>query len=108
MHESQARMVVSRYWRVESKWGESLTNQGNITWTASGNTNLLHYSIRTAPGPTYRAADESVVAEVAPGTLTYSTLEGLGVSGTRALFRVYVVLNTLNERRSNTVAVTRP
>jgi hypothetical protein len=96
-----AAVVASIIWNL-------LTNQADITWTASDNANLLHYSIRTAPGPTYRAADESVVAEVAPGTLTYSTLEGLGVSGARALFRVYVVLNTLNERGSNTVGVTRP
>jgi hypothetical protein len=53
-------------------------------------------------------ADESIVAVVPAGTLTYSTNEGLGVSGARALFRVYVVLTTLNEKGSNTVGVTRP
>jgi hypothetical protein len=84
------------------------TSMADLSWTASANTNLDHYSVRTAPGPTYKAADESVVAEVPAGTLTYSTNEGLVVSGATALFRVYVVLTTLNERGSNTVGVTRP
>jgi hypothetical protein len=79
-----------------------------LTWTASPHPNLLHYSVRTAPGPTYRAADESVVATVPHGTLTFSTLEGLVAPSATALYRVYVVLTTLNEKGSDTVAVTRP
>ena len=39
--------------------------------------------------------------------MTYSTDDGLGVSGVRTLFRVYVVLDTLNEKGSNTLGVTR-
>ncbi len=36
------------------------------------------------------------------------TLHGLGTPGSTALFRVYVVLTTGNERGSGTVAITRP
>ncbi len=49
-------------------------------------------------GPTYRAADESVVANIPPGTPTLSSPEGLAAPGATALYRVYVVLTTLNER----------
>ena len=79
-----------------------------LTWTASPHPHLLHYSVRTAPGPHYLAADESVIANIPPGTLTFSTIEGLVAPGATALYRVYVVLTTLNEKGSNTVAVTRP
>ena len=66
-----------------------------------------HYSVRTAAGPSYHAADESVVAEVPAGTTAYSTNEGLSASGATALFRIYVVPTTANEKGSNTVSVTR-
>jgi hypothetical protein len=84
------------------------TTMADLTWTPSTNPNLDHYSIRTAPGPTYRAADESVVAEVAKTLTTYSTAEGLVAPGAKALFRVYVVLTTANEKGSNTASVIRP
>ena len=82
--------------------------EADLSWTASTNPNLAHYSVRTAPGPTYHAADESVVAEVPAGTTAYSTNEGLVAPGATALFRIYVVLTTANEKGSNTVSVTRP
>lgn len=84
------------------------TLMADLSWTASPNPNLDHYSVRTAPGPTYHTADESVVAEVPAGTTTFSTNEGLVAPGATALFKVYVVLTTANEKGSNTVGVTRP
>ncbi len=79
-----------------------------MTWTPSTNPNLYHYSVRTSPGPKYKAADESVVAEGAKTDTSFSTDEGLVSPGATALFRVYVVLTTANEKGSNTVSVTRP
>ena len=76
-------------------------------WSASTNPNLAHYSVRTAPAP-YRAADESVVADVGPGFTTFSTDSGLLAPGSVAQFKVYVVLTTGNENGSNTVSVTHP
>ncbi len=84
------------------------TLEADLTWTPSTNPNLDHYSVRTAPGPTYRAADESVVADVAKTLTAFSTNEGLVAPGATALYRVYVVLTTANEKGSNTVSVTRP
>jgi hypothetical protein len=48
---------------------------------------------------------QSATDKVIPFLLVSSTSH---FAGARALFRVYVVLNTLNERGSNTVGVTRP
>jgi hypothetical protein len=79
-----------------------------VTWTPRTNPNPDRYSILTAPGPTYRATAESVVGTVAAGTEEFSTNEGLAAPGATALYKVYVVLTTLNERGSNTVSVTRP
>lgn len=72
--------------------------------SASPNPNF----VRTAPGPTNRAADKSVVAEVPKTQTTHSTNQGLLAAGATALFRVYVVLTTANEKGSNTVSITHP
>jgi hypothetical protein len=69
---------------------------------------LDHFSVRSSPGPTYKTADEFVVALVPKTETTFTTDSGLGAPGARALYRVYVVLTTANERGSNTVSVTRP
>jgi hypothetical protein len=78
------------------------------TCTPPTSPHLDHYSVRTAPGPKYRAADESVVAEVDKTLTHFSTDDGLVAPGSTALFRVYVVLTPANEKGSNTVSVTRP
>jgi hypothetical protein len=88
-------------------WNDT-TDEADLSWSASPNPNLDHYSVRTAPGPTYHAADESVVADVLPPDTTFSTNQGLLAPGATALFRVYVVLTTANEKGSNTVSVTHP
>ncbi len=84
------------------------TLEADLTWTPSTNPNLDHYSVRTAPGPTYKAVNESVVAEVASNLTEFSTNAGLVAPGATALFKIYVVLTTANEKGSNTVSVTRP
>ena len=74
---------------------------------ASPNPNMDHYSIRTAPDPTYRATDESVVPRPPPPRRPF-TNEGPVAAGARAMLRVYVVLTAANEKGSNTVSATRP
>jgi hypothetical protein len=84
------------------------TLEADLTWTPSTNPNLDHYSVRTAPGPVYKAAEESVVGLVPSTDTEFSTNVGLAAPGARALYRIYVVLTTANEKGSNTVSVTRP
>ena len=78
-------------------------------WTASSDEDLARYSVRWSPGEEYSTEDESVLGTLGPGApREFSTLQGLGMPGETSLFRVYVVLNTENERGSETAAVTRP
>lgn len=86
----------------------TVTGEGDFTWTASTNPHLDHYELRISPGPTYKTADESTIASIPKTQLTYSTSVGLGAPGATGLYKLYAVLDTLNERGSNTVGVTRP
>lgn len=79
-----------------------------FNWTASANATLASYSLRACTGSTYRAVDEFVVADLPAGTTTFQTLSGLPLPGNRAVYRVYVVLTTGNERGSNNAAILRP
>lgn len=81
---------------------------GILTWAASTNPNFDHFSIRTSPGPKYDSSEESVIIDLPAGTLTYSTLEGLAAPGASAVYKVYVVLTTGNEKGSNVVRIVRP
>ncbi len=84
------------------------TLEADLTRTPSTHPNLDHYSIRTAPGQNYKTAHKSVVDRVEAGATALSTNAGLTAPGATALYRVYVVLTTANEKGSNTVSVTRP
>lgn len=88
--------------------GVWVSSTGRLTWTPSTNPNLLHYQVRFHFGPKYKAADEQIVDTVAAGTHLYDTLFNLGASGAVALFKVYVVLTTNNEKGSNAVKIIRP
>lgn len=93
--------------KVFGVWDAAL-GQAVLTWEASSNPALDSYSIRTAPGPVYKAAEEVVVASVPTAQNTFATDTGLAAPGSVALFRVYVVLSTGNERGSATVKISRP
>lgn len=83
--------------------------QGKLTWTASADPNLSHYQIRFCAGATYATETESTIGTVQPTeALEFLTDAGLTSSGDVASFKVYVVLNTGNEKGSNAVTVTRP
>ena len=92
---------------VGGSWNAA-QGKGVLTWIASTNTTLASYSVRTAPAPTYKTTDETAIASVAPSVTTFATSDGLTAPGAVALFRVYVVLTTGNERGSTTVKITRP
>ena len=88
-------------------WNPDL-HQAILTWTAFNGDNFLHYDIRTAPGPTYKTKDETTIDTAADDVMHYETNVGLAAPGATALYRVYVVLTTGNEKGSATVSVTRP
>ena len=51
---------------------------------------------------------EQVAGMVQPGTLHFETESGLVSAGLKAVFKVFVVLTTGNERGSNAVKIERP
>lgn len=84
------------------------TVKGDLSWTASADPDLEHYQVRREGSTPYHTNTEQVVATLPPGTLTFSTDEGLGSPGATMGFKVYVVLNTGNEKGSNAVTIVRP
>lgn len=79
-----------------------------LTWTASPSASVTEYQIRSCDPPTYRTNEEIVVGTVASNVLTFSTDDGLGVSGAAKIFKVYAVTGDDNEKGSKGVKVTRP
>jgi hypothetical protein len=85
------------------------STKAKVTWSASTDADLSHYEVRGNPGEPYVAADETVLASVAPADAReFLTDFALSVPGVTAGFKVYVVLHTGNERGSEAVYVTRP
>ena len=85
------------------------TTQGKITWTAPTATDVDKIEIRSSPGSTYNSEDETVVGTVAKDApREFLTSHGLGTPGAVAVFKVYVITLTGNEKGSNTVKITRP
>lgn len=82
------------------------TFQADLSWTASDDEDLDHYSVRRSGADPYDSTTELVVATLPPGTLAHSTADGLGNEGDTMRFKVYVVLTTANEKGSNAVTVT--
>jgi len=78
-----------------------------FTWEVSNNSKLDYYEVRACVGSTYRVANEFSVSGPLRGILKYDTKQGLTTAGAKAVFRVYVVLTTGNERGSNNVLVER-
>ena len=85
------------------------TQQAKITWSAPASANVSQIEIRFCAGPTYDTDLESVIGNVAPSApREFLTATGLAAPGSQASFRVYVITDTLNEKGSNTLLVTRP
>jgi hypothetical protein len=82
------------------------TLMADLSWTASDDEDLDHYSVRRSGSDPYDSSTELVVGTFPPGTLAHSTNAGLDSEGDTMRFKVYVVLTTFNEKGSNAVAVT--
>ena len=68
---------------------------------------IAHYDVRHCPGTSYRTASEETIGRFAPDATTFETTVGLTAPDTSALFRVYTVTETGNEKGSATVKITR-
>ena len=84
------------------------TLMADFSWSASDNPNLKQYELRACDPPTYRAADEVLVANIPETQTTFSSAFGLDASGAVKLFKVYVITDDDNEKGSNVARITRP
>jgi hypothetical protein len=96
-----AAVTLSGQWDGEAEAAQ-------LSWTASSAANFQEYSLRMTAGPTYDAANETVVDTFSAGILSAETSEGLAMPGDSASFKVYVVTDTGSETGSNTITITRP
>ncbi len=84
-------------------------HQARLSWPASTEPTLQRTEVRATVGESYDPDDDVLVATVLPGQSTeVVTSLGLGVPGSVVNFKAFVVLDTGNERGSNTVEVRRP
>ena len=88
--------------------GEWSGAEARLTWAESGEAGLSHYQIRWCPGEEYNKKEESVAGTVGRGApRVFLTKEGLEGPGMSACYKVYVILETENERGSRPVTVRR-
>jgi len=89
---------------------DEATAKAKVTFPASSETNIVHYSVRFSVGTTYSTNDENVIANIpaGPGPFTFFTDAGLAVAGDEIVIKVYTVNDTGNEKGSNAVAVVKP
>jgi hypothetical protein len=78
-----------------------------LSWDASDNKRLDHYSVRACIGETYKVTEEAVLGTVLAGVQTFRTNEGFAGVGAALSLKVYVVTRDGNERGSNAVKVVR-
>lgn len=83
--------------------------KARLTWKASTEKDLSHYEVRGSHAASgYSTEDERVLGRIEKeALLEYLTDDGLSNPGSTGRYKVYVVLNTGNERGSEAVTVVR-
>jgi hypothetical protein len=93
---------------VEAVW-DAPAAKARVTWEESSEPTLARYEVRGDAGEEYETEDEVVLGTVLPGEpRELLTAFALGSPGLTCGYKVYVVLETGNERGSDPVYVTRP
>lgn len=92
---------------VNGIWDES-RQKAVLTWEASAYPAVTHYRIEYCPRAKWDSGDAETIGRAEHPLATFATNHGLSKHGGMALFRVYVVTQTGNERASNVVKVMRP
>ncbi|WP_309712424.1 hypothetical protein [Armatimonas sp.] len=93
---------------VSGVWdGASETARLTIIPLSDPKVRVAHYEVRFCPGASYKTATEETIGRFGEGATTFETTVGLASSGASALFRVYTITETGNEKGSSTVKITR-
>ncbi len=87
---------------------DAVAGAARLTWEASADAMLSHYELYGCAGPEYDSEAAEKIARVEKdATREVLTQALLAAPGAQAVFRVYVVLETGNERASEVVGVGR-
>lgn len=92
---------------VSAVWDEAV-DSARIAYSASPDADLQEYELRACFGAKYKTDEEQVIGSNPPGVLEFVTDDGLVAPGSKVFYKVYVIVNTGNEKGSKTVSVTRP
>ncbi|MBS1715877.1 MAG: hypothetical protein JST30_16235 [Armatimonadetes bacterium] len=92
---------------VSAIWDE-VVDKARINYNASSDPDLQEYELRACFGAKYKTDEEQVIGSNPPGVLEFVTNDGLVAPGSKVFYKVYVIVNTGNEKGSKTVNVTRP
>ena len=94
---------------INAAW-DGTEQKARVTFNASSEPNVDHYSVRYTIGLTYSSDDEIVIDSIpaGPGPFTFFTDASLAVPGDAITIKVFTVNDTQNERGSNAVTVIRP
>jgi len=94
---------------ISAVWNVGLAN-AEVTYTASTDPQLQEYELRASFGGTKYNADTAsrIDTHLAGDVTPFATADGLVASGSKAFYKVFVILTTGNEKGSNTASVTRP
>jgi hypothetical protein len=90
---------------LTGEW-DPVAKVANLSWTASTDPDLAYYVVRQSASIPYSTTNETFVEQIIPPAVTFSTDSGLENVDDTTSFKVYVVLNTGNERGSNAVTIT--
>lgn len=93
--------------QVTGGWN-STAEEVQLQWMESTNPKLVSYDVRGCTGSVYKAENAFVIINIKAGTTSWSGTDGVEFPSSKCVYRVYVILNTGNERGSNDVAVIRP
>lgn len=86
------------------------TQMADLVWAHSNVAVVDHWEVRQHSGPVYKVSEEQAVpgGNLPVGTMSFSTDFTLVAPGSQALFKVYAVTPTGNEKGSNAVKIVRP
>lgn len=82
--------------------------QARLTWAAATGKDLDKLQVRGCAGPTYKAEDEEIIADLDITATHFETDWALTAPGSFACFKVYVMTTTGNENGGKAVKIVRP
>ncbi len=91
---------------VNAHW-DTVLKKAVFDWNASTSPDVVSYSLRFHPGPTYKADEEQII-QSGIKVLHFETDHGLSAAGSVGYYKVYAITSDGNEKGSKAVKIVRP